>query len=164
MSFAFSALTLLVWQQEGHLACKNWVVRYWHGYLSEALCKRFAYSHSWCYCHPIIFCSSKIQNDLPYWCRFIQVVLEKRPLNGCSGGGGGGGSGHMLLLTAASAFGLGRRLWSSSRRCYLHHVHAMLQASTLPPKYASSHSFSLATDPLVALQWYGDSRAPLSVA
>jgi len=35
-------LMLLVRQQEGHLACKNWVVRCWHGYLSEARC-RFAY-------------------------------------------------------------------------------------------------------------------------
>jgi len=39
---------------------------------------------SWCYCHPIISCSSKIQNGLPFWCRPTQVVLEKRPLNGCS--------------------------------------------------------------------------------
>jgi len=39
---AFSALTLLVGQQEGHLACKNWVVGCWHGYLSGAICK-FAY-------------------------------------------------------------------------------------------------------------------------
>ena len=31
---AFSALTLLVGRQEEHPACKNWVVRYWHGYLS----------------------------------------------------------------------------------------------------------------------------------
>ena len=37
------ALTLLVGQQEGHPACKNWVVRYWHGYLSGARCKWFAY-------------------------------------------------------------------------------------------------------------------------
>jgi len=40
---AFSALTLLVGWQEGHLACKNWVVRYWHGFLSGARCKWFAY-------------------------------------------------------------------------------------------------------------------------
>jgi len=25
-----------MWQQEGHLACKNW---YWHGYLSGVWCK-----------------------------------------------------------------------------------------------------------------------------
>jgi len=36
---AFSALTLLVGWQEGHQACKNWVVRYWRGYLSGATCK-----------------------------------------------------------------------------------------------------------------------------
>jgi len=31
-----------VWWQEGHLACKNWVMGYWHGYLSEVRCKWFA--------------------------------------------------------------------------------------------------------------------------
>jgi len=39
---AFSALTLLVGWQEGHLARKNSVVGCWHGYLSGARC-RFAY-------------------------------------------------------------------------------------------------------------------------
>jgi len=34
---------LLVGQQEAHLACKNWVVGCWHGYLSGARC-RFAYA------------------------------------------------------------------------------------------------------------------------
>ena len=38
----FSALTLLVGQQEGHLACNNWVARCWHGYLSGVRC-RLAY-------------------------------------------------------------------------------------------------------------------------
>ena len=38
----FSALTLLVGQQEGHPACKNWVVWCWRGYLSGARC-RLAY-------------------------------------------------------------------------------------------------------------------------
>jgi len=33
---------------------------------------------------PIISCSSKIHNGLPFWCWLTQVVLEKRPLNGCS--------------------------------------------------------------------------------
>jgi len=40
---AFSALTLLVGPQEGHSACKDWVVRYWRGYLSGVRCKLFAY-------------------------------------------------------------------------------------------------------------------------
>ena len=39
---ALSALMLLIGWQEGHPACKNWVVRYWRGYLSGARC-RFAY-------------------------------------------------------------------------------------------------------------------------
>jgi len=37
--FPFSALTLLAGRQEGHPACKNWVVRYWHGYLTGAMYK-----------------------------------------------------------------------------------------------------------------------------
>jgi len=37
---AFNALTLLVWQQEGHPACKKTrVVGCWHGYLSGARCR-----------------------------------------------------------------------------------------------------------------------------
>jgi len=40
---AFSALTLVVGQQEGHPACKKLKeVGYWHGYLSGARC-RLAY-------------------------------------------------------------------------------------------------------------------------
>ena len=38
----FGALTLLVGQQEGHPACKNWVVGCWHSYLSGTRC-RLAY-------------------------------------------------------------------------------------------------------------------------
>jgi len=44
LNTAFSALMLSVGWQEGHPACKNWVVRYWHGYLSGARCNWFAYS------------------------------------------------------------------------------------------------------------------------
>ena len=40
---SLSALTLLVGWQEGHLACKNWVARYWRSCLSGARCKWFAY-------------------------------------------------------------------------------------------------------------------------
>jgi len=35
---AFSALTLLVGQQEGHPACKKLVVGCWHGYLPGTRC------------------------------------------------------------------------------------------------------------------------------
>jgi len=37
-----------------------------------------------CNCRPIISCFIKIQNGLPFWCRLTRVVLEKRPLDGCS--------------------------------------------------------------------------------
>ena len=37
--YSFSALTLLVGQQEGHPACKNWAVGCWRGYLSGARCR-----------------------------------------------------------------------------------------------------------------------------
>ena len=40
---AFSALTLLVGRQEERPACKKRVVGYWHGYLSGARCRLFAY-------------------------------------------------------------------------------------------------------------------------
>ena len=39
---AFSALTLSVGRQEGHPACRNWVMGCWRGYLSGARC-RLAY-------------------------------------------------------------------------------------------------------------------------
>jgi len=39
LKFAFSALMVLVGWQERHLASKNWVMRYWHGYLSGVTCK-----------------------------------------------------------------------------------------------------------------------------
>ena len=40
---AFCALTLLVGRQEERLACKNWVIRCWCGYLSGARCGLFAF-------------------------------------------------------------------------------------------------------------------------
>jgi len=41
----------------GRASGLNWVLGYWHGYLSAARCEWFA----WCHCHPIISCSSKIR-------------------------------------------------------------------------------------------------------
>jgi len=40
---ALSALTLLVGRREGHLVCKNWVMKCWCGYVSGVRCKWFAY-------------------------------------------------------------------------------------------------------------------------
>ena len=45
-TFAFNALTQLVGHQEEHPACKNWVMRYWCGYLSAARCRLFAYGQA----------------------------------------------------------------------------------------------------------------------
>jgi len=36
---AFSALMLLLWRQEEHPTCKNWMIRCWHSYLSAAKCR-----------------------------------------------------------------------------------------------------------------------------
>ena len=39
---------------------------------------------SWCHCHPIISCSSKIQNGLPCRCRLTQVRLSLKKADGCN--------------------------------------------------------------------------------
>jgi len=36
------------------------------------------------WCHLNISCFIKIQTGLSFWCQLTQVVLDKRPLNGCS--------------------------------------------------------------------------------
>jgi len=79
-----SALTLLVVWQKGHPACKklSGVALAWLSVWSEV--QMICVWSSWCHCHPIISCYSKIQNGLPFWCRLTQVVLEKRRLNGCN--------------------------------------------------------------------------------
>jgi len=78
---AFSALTLLDGRQEGHPACKKWVVGCWRGYLSGTKC-RLAFgladataTHS--------LASVKSRLVLPFWYRLTRVVPEKGPLNGC---------------------------------------------------------------------------------
>ena len=69
--------------RKGTQPVKNWVVRYWHGYVWSNV-QMICIWPSWCHCHPIISCSSKIQNGLPFWYWLTQVFLEKRLLNGCS--------------------------------------------------------------------------------
>ena len=39
---------------------------------------------SWCLCHSLSSAPVKSRLVLPFWYRLTQVVLEKRPLNGCS--------------------------------------------------------------------------------
>ena len=78
---AFSALMLLVGWQEGHPACKK---------LSGGVLARLSvWSEvqtciwpSWCHCHSLSL--APVKSRLVFWYRLTQVVLEKRPLNGCS--------------------------------------------------------------------------------
>ena len=84
---AFTALTLLVGRQEEHLAYKklNDEVLVWLSLWSEV--QIVCIWSSWCHYHPQTlssFASFKSRLVLPFWYRLTQVVLEKRPLNGCS--------------------------------------------------------------------------------
>jgi len=73
-----TALTLLVRHQEEHLAHKKLsvVVLAWLSIWSVV--QMICIWSSWCHCHPVISCFSKIQNGLPFRCRLTQVVLEKK--------------------------------------------------------------------------------------
>jgi len=77
--YAFSALMLFV----GHPTCKNWVVRYWCGYLSRARCKLFAYGPADATATPSSLAAVKFR-------MVYLLVLDypgfpgKRSLNGCS--------------------------------------------------------------------------------
>ena len=85
----FSALTLMVGRQEEHPTCEKLsdAVLVWLSVWSEVWL--ICIWSSWCHCHPIISCSIKVQNGLPFWCRLAQAVLEKRPSNRRSRGGTG---------------------------------------------------------------------------
>jgi len=76
---AFSALTLLVGRQEGHPACKNWVVGCWRVYLSGARC-RLAYGPADATATHCL-ASVKSRLVLPVWYRLTRVVSSKGPLN-----------------------------------------------------------------------------------
>jgi len=70
--FPFSALTLLVWRQEGHLACKSLSggVLSWLFVWSEV-------QTCICHCHSLSLASVKSRLVLPFWYRLTQVVLDK---------------------------------------------------------------------------------------
>ena len=38
---------------------------------------------SWCHCHSLSLAPVKSRSVLPFWYWLTQVILEKRPLNGC---------------------------------------------------------------------------------
>ena len=77
---AFSALTLLVGRQEGHLPCKKLSggVLAWLSVWSEV---RTCIWPSWCHCHSLSLASVKSRLVLPFWYRLTRVVLDKGPLN-----------------------------------------------------------------------------------
>jgi len=79
--YAFSALTLVVGWQEGHLACKKLS----RGGAGTGTCLgQGAYLHmaQLMPLPPTVSCFSKIQIGLPFWYQLIQVVPDKGPLNG----------------------------------------------------------------------------------
>jgi len=55
--------------------CNGGEVLAWLSVWSEVqmICIWYSCGH----CHPIISCSSKIQNGLPFWCRLTQVIMKK---------------------------------------------------------------------------------------
>ena len=80
---AFSALTLLVGQQEGHPACKKLSsgVLAWLSVWSEV---QTCVWPSWCHCHSLSLASVESRLVLPLWYRLTWVVPDKGPLNVCS--------------------------------------------------------------------------------
>ena len=80
-SIAFSVLTLLVWQQEGHPACKKLSggVLAWLSAWSEV---QACICTSWCHCHSLSLASVKSTLDLTFWYWLTQIVPDKGPLNG----------------------------------------------------------------------------------
>ena len=69
-----AALMLLVGRQEGHPACKTWVVGCWRGYLPGARCG-FAYTQLM----PLpltVSCSSKSRLVLLFWYRLTWLVPD----------------------------------------------------------------------------------------
>jgi len=81
-AYPFSALTLLVGRQEGHLACKKLSggVLAWLSVWSEV---QTCIWPRWCHCHSLSVVTVKSRLVFPFWYRLTRVVLEKGPLNKC---------------------------------------------------------------------------------
>ena len=79
---AFSALMLLVGQQEGHPACKKLsggllvCLSVW----SEVQTCTWS---SWCHCHSLSLALVKSRLVLPFWYQLTWVVPDKGPFNPC---------------------------------------------------------------------------------
>ena len=66
---------------------KIWVMRCWCGFPVWSEVQIVCIWSSWCHCRPKTpssLASFKSRLVLPFWYRLTEVVLEKRPLNGCS--------------------------------------------------------------------------------
>ena len=86
--YAFSALTLSAGRQKEHPACKNRVMRCWcHGVIicldRGADCLHTVQLVPLHPQTPSSLASFKSRLALLFWYRLTQVLLEKRPLNGC---------------------------------------------------------------------------------
>jgi len=79
---AFSALTLLVGQQEGHLACKK-LSRVVLAWLSVWRKVQTCIWPRWCHCHSLSLASVKSWLVLSFWYPLTCVVPDKGPLNVC---------------------------------------------------------------------------------
>ena len=82
---AFSALTLLVGQQEGQPACKKLSggILMWSSVWSEM---QICIWPSGCHCHSLSLASVKSRLVFPFWyqlTRVVPLVPDKGPLNGC---------------------------------------------------------------------------------
>ena len=71
---------LFVGCQEGPV--KNWVVGFWHGYLSGMWCE-FKYGPADATATQCILLQQKSSLVLPFWYQLTWVVPEKGPLNVC---------------------------------------------------------------------------------
>jgi len=82
VSYAFSALTLLVGRQEGHPACKKLScgVLAWLFVWSDV---QICIWPGWCHCHSLSLASVKSRLLLPFWYWLTWVVPDNGLLNGC---------------------------------------------------------------------------------
>jgi len=77
---AFSALMLLLGQQEGHSACKR--TKWWGS--GMVICLEWGADLHTAQQMPLPLASVKSRLVLPFWYWLTQVVLEKGPLNVCN--------------------------------------------------------------------------------
>jgi len=82
LSYTFSALTLLVGRQEGHLACKK--TEWWGA--GVVICLEWVADLHMVQLMPVpltVSCFSKIQIDFTFWYQLTRVIPDKGPLNRC---------------------------------------------------------------------------------